>query len=386
MRALALGITTGSALTLCAEVPSSGSPSTPAFEVSGTLIYAMLALAVVQVIFIVALASIMRTMGGPGAWAKRIVERKGRAAVLLPLLFLASVEANAQAYKGDGGTISNTHLFWVLAAANVLLFVMVLVQIVLMRGLIAATTGVERRSIELPLNDGPTWVQRVIKRLTRQVEVGKEEDILMHHEYDGIRELDNVLPPWWVWLFYGSIIWSVVYLLGTVAGFVPDQKTEYADSMLQAKAEIAAYTAKLGAVVDETNVKAASDPATLLAGRTVFAQYCTPCHGIDAAGSETSVGPNLTDAYWLHGGGVKDIFTTIKYGVQEKGMISWKSQLKPTEIASLANYIRSLQGSGPEAQKAPQGDLWVDPASADSTANRTDSLAERADTAQVPAK
>ncbi|MFZ1689290.1 MAG: cbb3-type cytochrome c oxidase N-terminal domain-containing protein [Flavobacteriales bacterium] len=384
-RALALVITAGSVLSLYAADAPAG-PNSPAFQVENSLVYAMLALAVVQVVFIVALASIMRTMGGAGGWVKQFVQRNNRAVVLLPLLFLLSIEANAQAYSGDGGRISNTQLFWLLTATNVLLFVMVLVQIVLLRSVIAATTGVEKRSVEIPLNEGPTWLQRVLKRLTRQVEQEKEEDILMHHEYDGIRELDNVLPPWWVWLFYGSIIWSVIYLLGTVAGFVPDQKTEYINSMVQAKAEIAAYTAKLGALVDETNVKATSDPGTITAGRNIFTQYCTPCHGADAAGSETSVGPNLTDAYWLHGGGVKNIFHTIKYGVQEKGMISWKSQLKPVEMASLANYILSLQGSGPATQKPPQGDLWAEPLPADSTANPVDSLAAPTDTAQVAAK
>lgn len=385
-RVLALVLTAGAALPLFAQEAPVVSSNNPAFQVDNSLNYAMTALAVVQVIFILALTGIMRTMGGKGAWAKRFIQRNSRAAVLLPFLFLFSLQASAQTYKGDGGSISNYHLFWLLAATNALLFVIVLVQIVLLRGLIAATTGIEKKSVELPLNDGPTWVERLTKRLTRQVELEKEEDILMHHEYDGIRELDNVLPPWWVWLFYGSIIWSVFYLAGTVMGFLPDQKTEYANSMEQAKQDIAAYTAKLGASVDETNVKVSTDPGTLAAGRNIFTQYCTPCHGADAAGSETSVGPNLTDAYWIHGGGVKNIFSTIKYGVQEKGMISWKSQLKPSEMASLASYILSLQGSGPATQKPPQGDPWTEPLPADSTVNPVDSLAAPADTAQVAAK
>ncbi|MBK6776309.1 MAG: c-type cytochrome [Flavobacteriales bacterium] len=385
-RVLALVLTAGAAMPLLAQEAPVASTNNPAFQVDNSLNYAMIALAVVQVIFILALTGIMRTMGGAGAWAKRFAQRNSRAAVLLPFLFLFSLQASAQAYKGEGGTISNYHLFWLLAATNALLFVIVVVQIVLLRGLIAATTGVEKTSVELPLNDGPTWVERLTKRLTRQVEVEKEEDILMHHEYDGIRELDNVLPPWWVWLFYGSIIWSVFYLAGTVMGFLPDQKTEYANSMEQAKLDIAAYTAKLGASVDENTVTASTDPGTLAAGRNIFTQYCTPCHGADGAGSETSVGPNLTDAYWIHGGGVKNIFYTIKYGVQEKGMISWKSQLKPAEMASFSSYILSLQGTGPATQKPPQGDLWTEPLPSDSTANTVDSLAASVDTTRMAAK
>ncbi|HEY0977119.1 MAG TPA: cbb3-type cytochrome c oxidase N-terminal domain-containing protein, partial [Flavobacteriales bacterium] len=189
-------------------------------------------------------------------------------------------------------------------------------------------------------------------------------------DYDGIRELDNVLPPWWLWLFYGTIAWGVIYLVNVhVIDIWPQQGMEYNNEMAKAKADVEAYMATLTNTVDENTVTLADDAATLGSGRALFKQFCTPCHGADAAGSETSVGPNLIDAYWLHGGGVKNVFRTIKYGVPEKGMISWKSQLQPAEIRALASYILSLQGSGPPTQKAPQGGLWKEEAiSPDSTA------------------
>lgn len=198
----------------------------------------------------------------------------------------------------------------------------------------------------------------------------------MHHEYDGIHELDNVLPPWWLWLFYGTILWGAVYLVNVhVISIWPDQNKEYANEMEQAAADIAAYNATLAASVDENSVVPSTDPAMIAGGASIFTQYCTPCHGPDAAGFETSVGPNLTDAYWIHGGGAKNIFKTIKYGVPEKGMISWKAQLKPAEIHALVSYIMSASGSGGAGQKAPQGELWSEPSAVtDSTAVPQDSL------------
>ncbi|MBK6342300.1 MAG: c-type cytochrome [Flavobacteriales bacterium] len=170
----------------------------------------------------------------------------------------------------------------------------------------------------------------------------------------------------------------MLYLVNMhVTGTWNDSKEEYIAEMEQAKADVAAFVAKAGASVDENTVTVTTDAGALAAAKETFTTYCAACHGADGAGSETSVGPNLTDAYWLHGGGVKDIFKTIKYGVPAKGMISWKSQLKPNEIQAIASYILSLQGSGGPTQKAAQGELWKDAAAP------ADSTVTMADTAQV---
>lgn len=369
---------------LFAQEAVAKAPSAPLFAVDMTLIYAMTGLAVVQVIFILSLSGIMRTMSNAGAWAKRKPGSGGRAAILVPLFLLTAGSANAQAYKGGSSTMSSYELFWLLLVVNVLLFILMLAQLNLLRGLTKVVTGVEDSAISAA-SKGPTWADKLMAKLTRQVSVEREQDILMHHEYDGIRELDNVLPPWWVWLFYGSIIWSVVYLFGVhVADFIPDQRTEYVTEMTEAKADVAAYMATMKSVVDENTVTLSTEPADLASGAAIFNQYCTPCHGADAAGSETSVGPNLTDTYWLHGGGVKNVFATIKNGVPEKGMISWKAQLKPVEIAAVASYILSLQGTGPATQKAPQGDVWTD---ATAPADTTGTVpAPPADTMRVAAQ
>ena len=356
-------------------------PIKPLLQVDTNLIYAMLALAVVQVIFILAMAGIMRTMAGPGAWVKWLSGKGGKAAVLLPFLLLLAPEANAQAYVDNSGTITNYQLFWLLAGLNGFLFVIVLAQISVLRGLTKVITGSDLVEAAPEPPKGPSWLDKVMKGLTRQVPLEKEKDILMHHEYDGIRELDNVLPPWWLWLLYFTIAWGVVYLINVhVINVVPDQDTEYAQEMEQAKIDVAAYMATQKTAVNETNVTLMDDPSVLASGKAIFTQYCTPCHGADAAGSETSVGPNLTDAYWLHGGDVKDVFKTVKYGVPEKGMISWKAQIKPMEIAAVTNYILSLKGTGGPSQKAPQGELWKE---GTNDAVPTDSITTKADTARL---
>lgn len=199
----------------------------------------------------------------------------------------------------------------------------------------------------------------MVAKLNRQVELKDEKEIELDHDYDGIKELDNVLPPWWLWLFYGTIAWGVVYIVNVhVINIWPDTQKEYQLEMAEAKERVAAYLATQTNLVDETNVTFTDDPTVIAEGRTLFQDFCTACHGADAAGSENSVGPNLTDPYWIHGGGVKNIFHTIKYGVPEKGMIAWKAQLQPSEIRAITCYVMTREGKGGTAQKGPEGELW----------------------------
>lgn len=181
----------------------------------------------------------------------------------------------------------------------------------------------------------------------------EEKDLLMEHQYDGISELDNPTPAWFMWLFYITIAFAVTYLLNYHVfklGKLQDQ--EYVAEMKQAAVDQKAFLAKSANRVDENSVKLNNDPAVLKDGAAIFQQNCTPCHGQHAEGI---VGPNLTDEYWLHGGKINQIFKTIKYGVPEKGMISWEKQLTPKQIADVANYIKSLKDTHPANPKAPQG-------------------------------
>ncbi len=201
----------------------------------------------------------------------------------------------------------------------------------------------------------PLW-QRLYARATAMIPVSREKEILLDHDYDGIKELDNDLPPWWLAMFYITIVVGVVY-------FVYDQMTDlslsseeaYYAEVAKAEEQIAAFRATQANFVDETNVVALTDDQSLANGKQIFTINCAVCHLENGAGL---VGPNLTDQYWLHGGSINDIFTTIKYGVPEKGMIAWSAQLRPAAMQEVASYILTLQGTNPPNGKAPEGDLY----------------------------
>jgi len=186
--------------------------------------------------------------------------------------------------------------------------------------------------------------------------IAEEKDIVMEHQFDGIAELDNPTPAWFMVLFYGTIIFAIVYLLSYhVFGIGNLQEEEYSIELRQAEDAKTAFLQKPGSSankINENNVEQSKDAAVITAGAGLFKTACAPCHGEHAEGL---VGPNLTDEFWIHGGTVKDIFRTIKYGVPVKGMIAWEKTLKPKQISDLASYIMSLKGSNPAGAKAPQG-------------------------------
>lgn len=182
----------------------------------------------------------------------------------------------------------------------------------------------------------------------------EEKDMTLDHEFDGITELDNPTPAWFNWLFGISIVFAFGYFLTyEVFSWGPDQIQEYRTEMQTAKAERDAYLATSTNNVDENSVKASTEAGVLSAGKAIYDANCTACHGDKLQGL---VGPNLVDEYWLHGGSVNKVFKTIKYGVPEKGMISWEKTLTPKQIADVTNYILSLKGSNPAGAKAPQGE------------------------------
>jgi cytochrome c oxidase cbb3-type subunit 3 len=185
-----------------------------------------------------------------------------------------------------------------------------------------------------------------------------EKEILIEHDYDGIQELDNPIPGWFMYLFYGSIVFGIAYLLHYhVFKTGQLQDAEYRTEMVQADIEKKAYLSKAANRVDENTVKLEHDPAVIAAGQGIFKASCAACHGDHAQGN---VGPNLTDDFWLHGSKINDLFKTIKYGVLAKGMPTWEKQLSPKQIADVANYIKSLHGTHPAGAKEPQGTKEAD--------------------------
>ncbi len=188
------------------------------------------------------------------------------------------------------------------------------------------------------------------------VPLSQEGEIDLGHDYDGIRELDNKLPPWWVALFYGTIIFGMGYwYYYEMSGKGMGQIELYEYEIAQAEIAQAEYLAKQANLVDESNVVFLDDEAALAKGASIYKMNCVACHGPEGQGT---VGPNLTDPYWIHGGGIKNIFKTIKYGVPAKGMIPWKTQLNPAAMQQVASYIMTLEGTNPPNPKAPEGDKW----------------------------
>ena len=204
-----------------------------------------------------------------------------------------------------------------------------------------------------------TWWQRLMQKLNASVPVENEKDIEMDHSYDGIRELDNHLPPWWKWLFYGTIGWSVIYLIVFhLTDTMPQSTEEYHRELALAEEQVHQYQAsRPKSVIDESTLEYSNDPAILESGKEVFmANNCGGCHRNDGGGN--TIGPNLTDEYWLHGGALRNVFLTIKDGVVEKGMPAWGKSMSAEDVRDVTFFVISLQGTNPPDPKAPQGELF----------------------------
>lgn len=203
-----------------------------------------------------------------------------------------------------------------------------------------------------------TWIKTTYLKLLGSKPIEEEGEIILDHNYDGIKELDNNLPPWWVYGFYFSIIFAVVYLFKYHVFNGDTQIDELETELADARTAIEAYKKTAKNLVDINTVTLLTDASDLTAGKSVFETTCVACHMADGGGG---IGPNLTDQNWILGGDIKNVFKTISEGGRSgKGMIAWKQQLKPLQIAQVASYVISLQGTTPAKPKAPEGDLWID--------------------------
>ncbi len=234
----------------------------------------------------------------------------------------------------------------IVAAGIVLLLATTLYLAYILRRVLAPET------VAKPVDTRPVWQQWLGLHSLSQ-----EKDLMLDHDYDGIVELDNPTPAWFMGLFYGTIGFGVVYWLiyqTFSTGSIMVQ--EYTQEVAIAEKQRAAYIQQVAGKINENTVTLLDDKKGIEAGKLLFNQYCTACHGQNAEGK---VGPNLTDGYWLHGGSVKAVYHVVMEGVPEKGMISWKKQLNPLQIQQVASYVLSLQGTKPAGAKEPQGDKMV---------------------------
>ena len=201
------------------------------------------------------------------------------------------------------------------------------------------------------------WYQKMMQKLTNTQPLAGEHAILLDHDYDGIRELDNNLPPWWVYSFYATIVFAAVYMVHYELIDGNTQEDEFQAEMAQAKIEVEEYKKTALDLIDEKTVVALTDDASLAKGKEVYLMYCAACHRPDGGGA---IGPNLTDAHWILGGGIKNVFQTINNGGRDgKGMVSWKGTLKPSEMQQVASYVLTLQGGNPPDAKEAEGDVYV---------------------------
>ncbi|MCU0417405.1 MAG: c-type cytochrome [Cytophagaceae bacterium] len=264
--------------------------------------------------------------------------------LLSGLLFIATLgtvaaEETAAVSADSGFTISTLGLYAVLTMLSIVLFAL----LGMLSAVLALRSAVLKEKGEAP---------KPIFQWIDGVPIEREDEVMTDHEYDGIRELDNAMPTWWVYLFYVTIVFSVVYVWyyhfgGNGALQDQEYKMELAEAEVQLK--------KAGDAMNENTVTLIADKTQLGEGEQLYADNCAACHGKLGEGG---VGPNLTDAYWIHGGDIKSVFKTIKYGVPNKGMIAWQAQLGPKQIQQVASYIKSLKGTQPANAKEAQGDLY----------------------------
>lgn len=202
------------------------------------------------------------------------------------------------------------------------------------------------------------WVKKTYIKMLGSKPIEKEGEIILDHDYDGIRELDNDLPPWWRYGFYASIVFAIVYMIRFHVFDGENQYEELETTLEIAKVELEEYKKTAKDLVDFESVTVLTDAADLASGKAIYDANCVACHMPDGGGG---IGPNLTDEHWILGGGIKNIFHTVSEGGRSgKGMIAWKAILKPVEMAQVSSYLMTFEGKTPANPKAPEGDIWVD--------------------------
>ncbi len=338
---------------------------------SNGLFNTLLGVIVLLLIIISVLGGVLKNVARFSSDRKRNTGGTAAGIIAFIVLISSSQKSVAQTTAAVASTGSNymglgAGMFFLMIALIVLELIIIAVLIGMIQMFVkkemAAAAYVAAKKAE------PTFMDRI----SAAVPVEKEADIMLDHNYDGIRELDNDLPPWWKYGFYVTIIFAVVYLVNHHITKTSDlQIAMYEKSMEEGRIAKEEFQKKDANNVTENTVKLYTDKTHLDEAFSLFKDNCAVCHGKLGEGG---VGPNLTDVYWIHGGSLKDIFHTITNGWPDKGMKSWQADFSPLKIDELASYIKSLSGTNPPNGKAPQGDVYKEEGavvSSDST--KTDS-------------
>ena len=263
-------------------------------------------------------------------------------------LFSAPSAAIAESGSGGASWLSDLPLIMLISV----IALEVIIILIMLRN-IKIVAGLEMKSETAELAAATSIWASLWHAMNKSVAIEKE---MMDHAYDGIRELDNDLPPWWKYGFYVTIVFAVIYLARYhVFQTAPLQLEEFEIAMARAEAEREARALFAPAINEETVVML-EDEEDLARGKAIYIANCAVCHGQLGEGG---IGPNLTDDYWIHGGSINDIFRVTKYGVIERGMTPWQDILSPLNIAQVSSYIKTLRGTDPPNQKEPEGELWI---------------------------
>lgn len=295
----------------------------------------------------------------------------------LSVVLLSPVAAFSQEAEASSAISQNFVLMAIVTVLALTIIVLIAVIYVLssLRNSIKEQENTKKAEAGIEVVETPGWWTIFMGKMTDEVPIEEEDSILLDHNYDGIQELDNHLPPWWKYLFYLTIVFGIVYLLNYhIFNVSPLSDEEYQIEVAEAQAQAEARQAAMATTedaIDESNIQFSDDPTHLSNGEQIFVRQCASCHMADGGGG---IGPNLTDEFWLHGGSMADIYSTIKVGVPDKGMISWEPLLSPTQIRDVSSYIMTMVGTTPANPKAPQGDRYI-PETLEEPASETDSAA-----------
>lgn len=373
-------LTTGTfpvSIIAAAQTTAAAASEAPKSVWSNPLALAMLAIIAVLLLVIALLANVVL---GTAEWHYKKQSGTAKTIALLLGLSLPAItnaqNATSTAAVTNIGGLTGTTFFMLLAVIGVELIV-ILVMAFFVRSFLA------KEKAKVAVADGvvkkeTNW-QQLWDKLNSFRPITEESKIDLGHNYDGIRELNNRLPGWWLYGFYATILFAAVYLWRYhVAHTAPLSGEELKIALIKGEEQTKAYLAKAAYNVDENTVTYIKDATVLVPAEAIFKSTCKTCHGEKGEGNQ--IGPNLTDEYWIHGGGIKEIFRTIKYGYPEKGMQSWKDQYTPIQMAQLASYVKSLKGTNPPNSKEPQGELYkeVAPAADSSTMPQKDTTLKTA--------
>lgn len=339
-----------------------GGPPVPS-SLSNSLALTLVTLMIILLVIIAMLGKLLVEIAG--IKLKKEMEEKTKSkttitAVLLPVFLLLSSGVFAQ---GETATATSaTNIGGLSPVAFYSMLTIIFIELLIILALIINIKFLLKKDVEKVYGDAVVKKERSLAnwwaKLNKMKPIEQESSMELEHVYDGIRELDNRLPPWWLYGFYATILFGVVYLWRYhVAYSAPLSKEELEISIKTADTQLKAYLEKKGEAIDENTVVLLTDAADIAEGKKIFTTSCAACHKEDGGGL---VGPNLTDDNWMHGGDVKSIFKTIRYGIN--AMPQWQSTYSNKQIAQVTSYIKSLHGTNPPDAKPPQGDVYKEDA------------------------